>query len=573
MRMPSPSGFVTGLALLAVAAPAAGQGFLASQVDGAQHRASYFAARYDAAPGQTWVVDDHLIHVYRATIDEGTLVVGATLAAGTAPRTALGPSSQQTLRIRGTAGSVWKDTHSGTPSEALSVEVEVPWTKAATIFSYPLFLAYDVEVANLYATCGTTYGCLVRHTIVVLPHRGAVAIDGIERDVPALLLRQAEQINLASAGISPFAEWESIAIDGATLTKIPFIANYQTPPAGQWYRHPVRAGDPTQSGDPLPPSGLVHPSVDASIEDFLSCGGGGCGTHQARIGLGQEALAPGLHTVTLRTRPFAGATYAFYQTSASVGGGLADDQSQHSVDFILFGPRMEATPAEAGPGQMLTVRGSGFAPNSSVRIAAIISCCGRRAELGTFDTDVTGSFEAQPTLPPAGDAFFTDVIQSGPRVGSIQVDVDDPQFLADYFGGIPQYEHAAVTFVPVATETTTTTTAIGSTTTLPGGGPGDVGLDDTPACAATPVPARAVEKFDSADQSLDFVEQMIIEGAKRKAIRKVIGKADAALGATRRLVNRARKKGLIPEGCAVAAFDLIDELRERAREAKQNLKR
>src|SRR6185503_8786777 len=103
------------------------------------------------------------------------------------------------------------------------------------------------------------------------------------------------------AGISPFAEWESISLDGAPLTKIPFMDGYATPPAGQWYRHPVRAGDTTKSGDPLPPSGLVIPSSDESIEDFLSCGGGGCGTHQARIGLGQDTMPTGLHTLTLRT--------------------------------------------------------------------------------------------------------------------------------------------------------------------------------------------------------------------------------------------------------------------------------
>lgn len=80
-----------------------------------------------------------------------------------------------------------------------------------------------------------------------------------------------------------------------------------------------------------------------------------------------------------------------------------------------------------------------------------------------------------------------------------------------------------------------------------------------------------MQKFDQADANLDFVEQMILEAAKRKAIKKVIGKADAALVAVRRLVNRSRKKGIIPESCAAAAFDLIEGLRERAREARRNI--
>ena len=100
--------------------------------------------------------------------------------------------------------------------------------------------------------------------------------------------------------------------------------------------------------------------------------------------------------------------------------------------------------------------------------------------------------------------------------------------------------------------------------------PGNV---EIPSCSATPVPQRAVQKYDAADGNLDFVQQMVLEHAARKAIRKVIGKATNALGAARRLVNRARKQGVLPEGCASAALDLIDDLRARAQEAKQSLKR
>jgi hypothetical protein len=234
---------------------------------------------------------------------------------------------------------------------------------------------------------------------------------------------------------------------------------------------------------------------------------------------------------------------------------------------------MQLTPTEAGPGQEITVTGSGFAPNSQVRFRAGLESYGRYAVIGTAQTDVTGSFEAHPTLPPAGDAFFTDVIRFGAWGGSLQVDVDDAQFLADYFGGVPQYVSSPMKYLPVATATTTTTIPTGvTTTTLPGGEPGDVGIDDTPACAAAPVPAKAVQKFDAADSGHAVVEQMIVEAAARKTIRKAIGKADAALGAARRLVNRARKKGVIPEGCAAEAFDLIDGLRKRAQEARQSLK-
>jgi hypothetical protein len=569
MRMLRTSTIVAVLAWLAVAVPARGQ-FLTSQVGGAQLRASYFQATYNPGPTHSWpAMQGHLIHLYRATIDEGTITIGATLAANSAPRVAHG--SMQTLSIKHTAGSIWADSHVGPPAQQLDVEIDLSWDKAPTIFSYPLFLSYEIEVGSLYATCGSVYGCTVKQTIVVLPARAAIAIGGVERSIPTLLSRQTTFVDLASAGISPFAEWESIALDGVALTKVPFMTNYAVPPALQWYRHPVRAGDVAQSGDPLPPTGLVIPSSNESIEKFLSCGGGGCGTHQARIGFGQGAIAPGLHTLTLHTRPYAGGTYTYYQTQANVGGGLADDTSDLTTQFIVFGPQMQATPTEAGPGQTVTVTGSGFAPNSKVRFTASIPSSSRNAVIGTADTDVTGSFQATPTLPPTGDVFFTDVIQYGPRTGSIQVDVDDEQFLDDYFQGIPQYVSAQMTFVPVATATTTTTLPTTSTT-LPGGGSDDVGIDDTPSCAAVPVPTKAVQKFDSANQGMDVIEQMIVEAAARRTIRKAIGKVDTALGAVRRLVNRAKKKGIIPESCAAEAFGMIDGLRNRSREARQSLK-
>jgi hypothetical protein len=125
----------------------------------------------------------------------------------------------------------------------------------------------------------------------------------------------------------------------------------------------------------------------------------------------------------------------------------------------------------------------------------------------------------------------------------------------------------AITFVkPGATPSTTTTT-------LPGGGSGPPGRLDPPECGATPLPPRAVEKVDSADQTLDVVEQMIAEEAARKGIRKLIGKADAGLIKARRLVNRARKNGVIPESCAAPVIDFINDLRARAQEARDSLKR
>lgn len=571
MRSLRPSAVLTALACLALPALARAQ-FLTSGVTGASLRGTYFQATWGPGPSHSWsALQGHLVHVYRATIDDGTITLGATLAANSAPRVAQGPSSSQTLYLRHVAGTVAADSDLGNPSTALSVQFSVPWDKAPTIFSYPLFLAYDVEVANMSATCNGT-PCFVKHTIVVLPARAAIAIGGTERSVPTIVGRQQTHFDLASAGISPFAEWESIALDGVDMTKIPFMAGYAIPPALNWYRHPVRPGDATQSGDPLPPTGVVPNSTNESIEKFLSCGAAGCGTHQARIGLGQGTLPTGLHTLRLRTRPYAGAVYNFYGTQANVGGGIADDTSELTTQFIVFGPQMQLATTEAGPGQELSVTGSGWAPNSTVRLIARISSVSRTIDLGTADTDVTGSFDVHPTLPPTSDPFFTEVVGEGvARGGSLTVEIEDAQFEADYPGVGPTSASVQMTFLPIATATTTTTLVGGTTTTtLPGGG--DPGIDDTPSCAAAPMPAKAVEKYDAADGGMDIVTQMIAEAAARKTIRKAIGKVDVALGGARRLVNRARKKGLIPESCAVEAFQLIDDLRQQAKDARKSLK-
>jgi hypothetical protein len=539
-------------AILLLAAPlaAAQPLFYSSDVSGDRPLGAYFNSEYTAAPGQSWAIpNDHLVLVSRA--EPGTVVLTATLAADTAPRTALGTGSQ-VIAIKGIGSLSWLASDTGPASEELTATYSVPWDKQTTIFSAPLLLAFDIEVLSLYATCGTTYPCTVRHTRVVLPPRAAIAINGVELPRPTLLPRDAISIPVAGAGINPFAEWESIAVDDSVLRKV--AVTVAPPAAGQWYRTP---------GDPLAPSAVVVPGADNSIEKFLGCSGGGCAPPRAVVGIGQDVLATGRHTITLRTRPYSGFSYTFYDTPAVVGSG-SEETNELSTEFILFGPRIEVTPAEAGPGQTIRVRGSGFAPDSTVSVAADISASSRHAALGMFDTDETGSFDGQPILPPAGDPFFTDVVQDGPRLGSIRVDVDDVGFLADYFQGSPQYDYADMTFVPTATAGTTTTT-------LPGGGPPNA--LDPPECATTPVPPRAAEKFASAAQGLDVVEQMIAETVARKGIRKLIGKADASLKKVRQLVNRARKRGEIPAGCAFVAIDLIDDLRARAQAARDSLKR
>ena len=563
MRRPRHGATVIALALLAGARTAHP---FTTRTSGTQLVAQYFPVLYKPPPGQLWGVDTNLVFVSRAIISKGTLEHTATLQSNDVPRAAQGAGSVQTIVLRNTAGNTILASATGPPSETLVASYSVPWDKEATIFSYPLFLAFDVEVTGIPAMCGTSgAGCTMRYTDIILPSRAAIAIEGVELPRPTLLLRGTRYFDLKSAGLSPFAEWVSLGLDGTELTKIPFLDGYGTPPARQWYRHPVRAGDPTKSGDPLPPSGVEVPSQNG-IEAFLSCGGGGCGTHAARIGLGDGAIPTGLHTITLATQPYAGRSFKFFGETASVGSGDAGDPALLSTSFILFGPLVEVEPAEAGPGQRIVVRGSGFAPNSQVRLAALLAGSSRNASLGSQPTDVTGGFTAERTLPSAGDPFFADVLARGPQPGYVRADVDDAQFLADYFGGLPQYHDATVRFLPTAVGPVGSTT----TTTLPGGGTTPGGLD-VPACTNTPVPAKAEAKFDKAAALVDDVEQLILEQAAKRKVKRLIGKAQGALQRARGLVNRAKKKGLVSAGCADTAFGVIDELASTAQALRDGL--
>jgi hypothetical protein len=577
-----------------------------TSLEGFTFRVSYYSPQNQQPP---WGIGDHLISIHRATITQGTITVRAELAGNHEARVAQGPNSTQGISI-GYGNSTFV-VDSGPPNESLAVEYDIPWDKRQ-LFTFPPFVKLDIDILGIGARCGDVLGgvwsgCGIRRTIVILPATAAIAIDGLERSRPIILYRGPSLTyrDLRSMGLSPFAEWKSLALDGVTLQKVGFIDEFGTPSPGTWYRYPVREGDQLPAsdprrGDPLRPTdvGIGPPDFDSNneLDNFLNCGASGCGYHAARFGLPAD-LATGLHTVTLTTGPYAVGSAKWYGADINVNGGGAASQ-QLSVNFIVYGPLAELSSSQAQPGEKIIVRGSGFAPNSKVRFQAEIPGRATKFALGTpVATNATGSFEAERILPPAGDRFYADLVELGQLPGAIRVDVDDQDFIDHYFGGVPQGDHADITFLAPGTVTTTT---------LP---PGNECVTDDPCvdldpctddrcingrCSNTPrtgvaavtcksppgglsqpehteeVPQSAVKQYDKGDDLLELAAAFGAEDLARKVVRKkvkkLVKKAIKKFDKAERIVLRAADNDIISEEFADALVGVIREVSDQARD-------
>jgi hypothetical protein len=576
-----------------------------------------FAVDYFSPPehdDHRWAVGDHLISIHRATIDEGTITVRAELYANAESRLAFGRNSVQGISIGfGPSTFVF---NSGPASELVAVEYSFPWNKTK-LFSYPPFVKLDIDISGIAARCGDVLGgrargCGIRRTVVILPATAAITINGLERPRPVLVARRThvestQYLDVQSMGLNPFAEWQSLALDGAVLQKVAFKKDFGTPAPGTWYRYPERTGDPApdgdpRRGDPLRPEHVrIAPSAGGNVGlDTFLCDSG-CGYHAARFGL-PENLSTGLHTVTLATGPYASGSASFYDVEMPFGAAGAASQPL-TVNFIVYAPLAELSAPQAHPGEKITVRGSGFAPSSKVRFTAEIPGRGSTPfPLGApVATDVTGSFAVELVLPPLG-RFYADLVELGRLPGEIRVDVDDVPFLAYYFGGIPQFDEVDITFLAPGTVTSTT---------LPPGsecvrdeacadldpctedrcingrcsnvlvtGVAAVTCASPPGGLAQPeyteaVPQSAVRQYDKGDDLLELAAAFGAEDLARKVVRKkvkkLVKKAIKKFDKAERIVTRAGENGVISEEFADVLVGVIQGVSDRARDVLDTL--
>jgi hypothetical protein len=567
--------------LVAVAwmAPAVARAELVSvTVEGATEEARGFTAVYNHAPGTpVWAVRGSLVRIYRVNAPAGTIRINAVLnpnrnlndcsddPAGCA-RIAQGPNSQQSLRLYA-GGSTTTLRSAGPRPPDQPVEME-PYDFAYTAdgIGERVVVLSTEPYAGVCSLTGTTCGKIEGFLVFLL--RVSPRLEtGLVRPFLVQGPPQYRRFQGPVQGLSPLTQVTSVLIDGVAMTP---VQSSESPGSGQWNRYHIAA-----PLDPITPSDAIYPFGETtSVDSFLGCGTAGCGMGGVTLGL-PAGLGPGLHRLTLQGSRWPNATYEHYTfyggplpTAPSPGEPEGSAELNAEEDFIVVDPKISVSPSQAEPGSTITVTGTGFAPESDIPVRFGVQCCGVREPLGTARTDVTGAFTLQATLPaaPFASVWSPSVPPGTTTAGAILANVGDAGFLLKY--GLPPVDYSgAITFVkPGATPSTTTTT-------LPGGGAGPPDGLDPPECAATPLPARAVKKVDSADQTLAAVEQLIAEEAARKKIRKLIGKADTGLITARQLVNRAWRKGVIPESCAAPVIDFIEDLRARAQEARDSLKR
>lgn len=275
--------------------------------------------------------------------------------------------------------------------------------------------------------------------VLILPEEASLYVDsgplGFGRSDPDLVLLSDQPdfngIMVGTNGLSPFAEWKSIALDDLVLPKVP----YQEPstsgsfPSGQVF---VPSPGTWTMKDPVTLDKFVNSSLapgvgflNANINDFLKTNLENSG---AVISFPVN-FETGEHVVTLVAGP--SSNYNDKGSFIPVYGVTGKEALTLSAKFLLMDPKFTLDRNQAHPGDTLNVTGSGFAPYSKVKIYAE-TAGGGNVTLGEASTDSTGGFRTQAVkLPPKNSDFFLSWI-SGTIRGDIRVKIDDPPFIARY---------------------------------------------------------------------------------------------------------------------------------------------
>jgi hypothetical protein len=519
--------------------------------------------------------------VYRVSAPSGTVTLDVTLLANTNPRLASG-GSQGLALYRAWSNNLIEEA-AGPPGEAVTVSHSFAYDTTSTARQ-----AFLVSTGSFPGTCGISGGCSNVHVYVVVLLRPTAQLTLVGGPAFPLVLGPPPPsfLQMSLVGVNPFTDVTDVAIDGESLRRVPsaVVPLNQSPGANNWDRIP---------DDPLHADGVHFPgslSKPDSVEDFLGCGGGGCGSPGVRLGM-PATLGPGLHSLRVSGTPMDGIAYTFYGEPATYGlagsASLAVDE-----DFVLLDPKLQVSPSQAEAGSTITVSGTGFAPNGNIPLRLSIHCCGSPVPLAIADSDLMGAFSLQVPLPAVNAPPFTSTWSSSapPGVtaaGAILADVGDAAFVAAHGPRGGPYS-APVTFVkPGATPTTTTlppracagdaecddgnpctldSCPAGTCVHTPLAGASNVqcALPPTglrpPACTNETVPPRAEKQYRKATGFID-------RAVKRTGgvVRRLLKKADKALKRGEKAVLIANLAGDLSDDCAQGITDVIDAIRDGIR--------
>jgi hypothetical protein len=141
---------------------------------------------------------------------------------------------------------------------------------------------------------------------------------------------------IAAYGLSPFAEWTTIKLDGESLAKAPWVPDpefgfYQEPPPldpapGTWIRRdPIDPIDLPFSGD----AGYLYTDTGGFLRSHFD-------SQYAIIGLPKD-IKTGLHKITLTTKPYP--ILGESVNGINILGITGSEGGELTASFLLFGPR------------------------------------------------------------------------------------------------------------------------------------------------------------------------------------------------------------------------------------------
>ena|GEM_PF-2245129 len=453
--------------LFASAGMTSGQeSFIQLDISGATLEGKYFLG---AVKGPDAVLLHPGLQVYRANIEEGDLRITTRLN----PNTEFAKYQEnRTLNIEvgpnvATAGfaaiPLGGDLFaSGPVSQDPKIDATFRWNSSEMYYAI-----FPIRTGNIVTPASGPH--FLKTEVLILPKDVSMRVSGIYgRNKADPTLKYSPDYpggnnitGIHVSGLSPFAEWVSIELDGKPLVKAqwrpdPEFGFYQDPPPlppapGTWIRKdPIAPDDPTY----LPLSSDVG-YLFTDTGEFL----GSYYDSDNQIGL-PEDIKTGLHEITLTTKPYpliGPSVHGF-----NILGITGTEGRVLTAKFLLFGPKFTLSQQQVAPGETLFLNGSGFAPDSRVKIFAQVETSGRdipageirpwikppanlpaepsskeirEVEIGAAATDSTGSFSQEVQIPASDSDFFRDiwkVFTTVPARGSINVKIDDLIFQSRY---------------------------------------------------------------------------------------------------------------------------------------------
>lgn len=406
------------------------------------------------APGPTWKVTAYRMAVYRADAETGDITVSAKLLKDS--KAAIDqPDRKMSVDITGPFPSPGEFSDNRPWSQEPQVSATFKWDHGLS--DPKMRYAWIVyTIGNLKPSLGTL-PIDIKTDILILPKDVSMYITnglfGYGKADPPLVYPDNYPDNPAGGtvgidvdGLSPFATWKTIELDGRPLTKVPCesagnpgTGGIKMPPLGTWTKSDSTswAGrcapyecdcyylSPTDlKFDIETRTGFLENSqINSFIKSYTR-------TQKAWISLPSDIKA-GLHELTLTTEPYFGKT----ESNATFYGITGTEGRRLTAKFLLFGPRFTLDKSQASPGDTLTITGSGFAPVARVKIYAQTVAFSREVEIGSAITNSTGGFTQQVNIPSTDSDFFKDIwneYETGPEQGAIRVKIDDPNFQARY---------------------------------------------------------------------------------------------------------------------------------------------